>query len=106
MNSFLLNIIVQTIPKVPADEYNDAKLVIKSRKAWKKDIFKYILVFISAIICLFIFDKLPVPYVGNVLVFYGFIGTLGGFFMILRSFMIYKHYYDIFQEDDIKKIED
>lgn len=105
MTSFLLNIIIQTIPKVPANEYQDAKFVVKSRNAWKQDIFEFIMIFITSLICLFTFDKLPIPYVGNILVLYGVFGSISGVIFSFRAYMVYKHYYDIYEEEIIKKIE-
>ena len=43
MNALLLNIIIQTIPKTPANEYEEAKLIVKSIKSWKNDIYTYAL---------------------------------------------------------------
>lgn len=106
MNGLLLTIIVRTIPKIPANEYCKENFIVKSRNAWKKDIYKYLVIFITAIISLFIFDKLPIPYIGTAFIFYGFFGTVGGFFMCLRAYMIYKHYDDIYEEEVVKKIED
>lgn len=106
MHGLLLTVIVRTIPKVPANEYQDSKLVIKSRNAWKKEIQKNLIIMISAIISLLIFDKLPIPYIGIFLMFYGFFGILEGFFMMLRAYVVYKHYYEIYRDEDIKKIEE
>lgn len=105
MSGLLLTIIVQTIPKIPANEYHKAILIVKSRNAWKKDILKYLLVFITALFSLFIFDKIPIPYIGTAFIFYGFFGFLGGIAGAFRAFYVYKHYFDIYEEDVIKKIE-
>lgn len=105
MSSYLLNIIIQTIPKVPANEYQEAKLIVKPRNAWKNDIFKFFVILITALISLFIFDKIPIPYLGNVFVLYGVFGSISGIIFGLRAFIIFKHYFDIFEEDTLKKLE-
>ena len=40
MNSMLLNVILRTIPRVNANEYEDSKLVVKPRNEWRNDIKK------------------------------------------------------------------
>ena len=37
MNSMLLNIIIQTMPKVDANRYEEGRLIVKSRKKWQSD---------------------------------------------------------------------
>lgn len=104
MNSMLLNIIIQTIPKTPANEYEESKLIIKSRKAWKKDRKNYSVLAISAAIAFVLTDKLSIPFIGNLLFTFGVCGFLAGIFFGFRAHVIYKHYFDIYKEEDIKKI--
>lgn len=106
MNSMFLNLIIQTMPKTPANEYQDSKIIVKSRKAWKKDITKYFFIVVTSAISFFLTDKIPIPYIGNFFFLYGICGFLSGVFFCLRAFLVYKHYYDIYKEEDIKKINE
>ncbi len=106
MNSFLLNVIIQTIPKTPANEYQDSKLIIKSRNEWKKDRVKYFALTITAAIVFFLTDKLPVPFIGLFFFLFGIGGFFSGLFFCFRACMVYKHYFDIYRDEDIKKIEE
>lgn len=105
MNLILLNIITKTIPKVPANEFEDAKLIIKPRNDWKNDISKYASIFVVSIIAFFLTDKINLPYVGNIFFFGGLIGSLSGIFFCIRAILVYKYYFTIFREEDIKKLE-
>ena len=105
MNSMLLNVILRTIPKVDANEYEDAKIVVKPRNEWRNDIISYILLFIISLAAFILTDKLPIPYVGTFLFMGGFVGIFGGLLMALRAFLIYKYYFQLFREEDIKKLD-
>ncbi len=59
MNSMFLNVILRTIPRVNANEYEDAKLV----------------------------------------------GIFWGALMALRAILVYKYYFQLFKEEDIKKLD-
>ena len=65
----LLNVILRTIPRINANEYEDSKLVIKPRNEWRNDSFKKenenmkigailsaIIVIVALIICYWKFD--------------------------------------------------
>ncbi len=78
MNSMLLNIIIQTIPKVNAN------------------------LCIAAVI---LTDKVPVPYLGSIFFIGGFFGLIYAALWGLRGYMVYKYYYDIYKEEDLKKLD-
>lgn len=106
MNSMLLNIIIQTIPKVNANQYEDGQLLVKPRKSWQSDYITGFLLCILCIIAIILTDKLPIPYVGGLLFIGGFFGLIYSLFFALRALMVYKYYYDIYKEEDLKKLEE
>lgn len=106
MNSMLLNIIIQTMPKVDANRYEEGRLIVKSRKKWQSDYITGFLLCILCIIAIILTDKLPVPYVGGVLFIGGFFGLIYSLLFALRALLVYKYYYDIYKEEDLKKLED
>lgn len=105
MNSMLLNVILRTIPRVNANEYEDSKLVIKPRNEWKNDIVSYIILFFVSLAAFILTDKLSIPYVGTFLFMGGFVGIFWGFLMALRAIAVYKYYFELFREEDIKKLD-
>jgi hypothetical protein len=105
MNILVLNVIIRTIPKVDANEWEDSKLVVRPRSEWKKEAINDFLIFLVSIIAFFMTDKLPIPYVGTFLFIGGFLGTFYGLILGTRAFLIYKAYYQIFKEDEIRKLE-
>ena len=105
MNTMFLKVIIQTMPKTPANEYRDAQFIVKSREAWKKDRTKYITLLICSVAAFFLTDKFKIPYIGNLFFFFGIFGFLAGLFFSFRAIMVYKYYYDIYKEEDIKKLE-
>ena len=50
MTSMLLNVIIRTIPKVDANEFEDSRIIVKPRSEWKNDIVSYILLFVISIL--------------------------------------------------------
>lgn len=105
MNSMFLNVILRTIPRVNANEYEDAKLVVKPRNEWRNDIASYIILFIVSLIAFIMTDKLPIPYLGTFLFMGGFVGIFWGALMALRAVLVYKYYFQLFKEEDIKKLD-
>ena len=106
MNSMLLNIIIQTIPKVDANRYEDGQIIIKSRSKWKSDAISGLSICILCIIAIIFTDKLPIPYLGSIFFIGGFFGLIYAALWGLRAFLVYKYYYDIYKEEDLKKLED
>ena len=105
MNAMLLNVIIRTIPKVDANEWEENRLVIKPRNKYIKEAINDILIAILSIIAFICTDKLKIPYIGTFLFMGGFFGTFWGTLSSLRAFLIYKVYYQIFNEEDIKKLD-
>lgn len=105
MNAMLLNVILRTIPKVDANEFEDSRLIVKPRKAWKDDIINDILIMLFSIAAFVCTDKLPIPYIGTFLFIGGFVGFFYGLLFCIRASLIYKYYYQIFKEDDINKLK-
>lgn len=106
MNILLLNVIVRTIPKIDANNFEDSRLIVKPRKKWLEDFVNDILIFVSSLIAVVLTDKLPIPYIGTFFFIGGFYGIFHGLIFGIRAFLIYKAYYQIFNEDDIKKLEE
>ena len=105
MNILLLNIIIKTIPKTDANDFEDSHLIVKPRKAWLEDVIKNFLIFLVSIIAFIMFDKLSIPYIGTFFFIGGYYGIFHGLIFGFRALLIYKAYYQIFKEDDIKKID-
>ena len=106
MNSMLLNIIIQTMPKVDANRYEDGQLIVKPRHKWKSDAISGLLICLLCIVAIFLTDKLSIPYVGSILFIGGVFGFLYSAMWGFRGYMVYKYYYDIYKEEDLKKLED
>ena len=105
MTSMLLNVIIRTIPKVDANEFEDSRIIIKPRSEWKNDIVSYILLFVISIALFILTDKLPIQYVGTFFFIGGIVGMLAGAFFALRAILVYKYYFEIFREEDIRKLD-
>ncbi len=106
MTSMLLNVIIQTIPKVNANNYEDGQIIVKSRRKWRSDFITGFSIVAACIIAVIFTDKLPVPYVGSLFFIGGIFGMLYSFLYAFRALMVYKYYYDIYTEEDLKKLED
>ena len=106
MNSMLLNVIIQTIPKVDANKYEDGQIIVKSRRKWKNDFFTGLFLFVVCIAAVVLTDKLPIPYVGGLLFIGGVFGMIYSSLFTLRALLVYKYYYDIYTEVDLKKLEE
>lgn len=106
MNSMLLNVIIQTIPKVDANKYEDGQIIVKSRRKWKNDFFTGLFLFVVCIAAVVLTDKLPIPYVGGLLFIGGVFGMIYSSLFTLRALLVYKYYYDIYTEEDLKKLEE
>lgn len=106
MNSMLLNVIIQTIPKVDANKYEDGQIIVKSRRKWKNDFFTGLFLFVVCIAAVVLTDKLPIPYVGGLLFIGGVFGMIYSSLFTLRALLVYKYYYDIYTEEDLNKLEE
>lgn len=105
MNILLLNVIIRTIPKIDANKFEDSRLIVKPRKEWLEEFINNILIFLFSIIAVILTDKLPIPYIGTFFFMGGFYGIFHAILFGIRAFLIYKAYYQIFKEDDIKKLD-
>ena len=106
MNSMLLNIIIQTMPKVDANRYEDGKIIVKARSKWKSDIINGLVLILICIAAVILTDKIPLPYIGSLFFIGGIFGMLYSFLFTLRALLVYKYYYDIYSEEDLKKLEE
>ena len=106
MNSMLLNIIIQTMPKVDANRYEEGRIIVKPRSKWKSDAITGFSLCLLCIVAIILTDKLPVPYLGGVLFIGGFFGLVYALLFGFRALMVYKYYYDIYKEEDLKKLEE
>lgn len=93
------------IPKKDRNEFDrDENGVIKSKNAWKKDIYTNLVIFIVSVFFVVTMEIIPIPYLG----FFTFIAGIGGLlksvYCIFRALVILKEYDNIFSEDLIKKI--
>ena len=106
MNSMLLNIIIQTIPKTDANNFEDSRLIVKPRQKWKEDGFKGLIILLLCLAAIILTDKVPVPYLGSIFFIGGFFGLLYTLMFTIRGFIVYKYYYDIYKEEDLKKLDE
>ena len=95
------------IPKKDRNEFDrDENGVIKSKNAWKKDIYTNLVIFIVSVFFVVTMEIIPIPYLG----FFTFIAGIGGLlksvYCIFRALVILKEYDNIFSEELIKKIID
>ena len=106
MNSMLLNIIIQTMPKVDANRYEEGRIIVKPRSKWKSDAISGLIICLICIVAIILTDKLSIPYAGSILFIGGFFGLLYAAMWGFRGYMVYKYYYDIYKEEDLKKLEE
>ena len=104
MNTILLNVIIRTIPKINANDYEEARLIVKPRNTWLYDSINKLLLFIFSVLAIVLTDKIRIPYIGTFLFIGGFYGVFYGMIFGIRDFLVYKAYYQIFKEEDIKKL--
>ena len=97
MNSMLLNIIIQTMPKVDANRYEEGQLIVKPRRKWKSDAISGLIICIFCIVAIILTDKLPVPYLGSIFFIGGVFGLIYAAMWGFRGYMVYKYYYDIYK---------
>ena len=62
--------VLKTMPRTDANDFEDSKIILKPRKEWKNDIFKYLSLFLISILSVWLTDKLPVPYAGTLFFFF------------------------------------
>ena len=74
------------IPKKDRNEFDrDENGVIKSKNAWKKDIYTNLVIFIVSVFFVVTMEIIPIPYLG----FFTFIAGIGG---LLKSILFLSHF--------------
>lgn len=102
MNSFLMVLILKTMPRIDANKYEDGKIPVKPRDDWRNDIFNWIIGFAASLVS-FIVLKF-IPYVGVLFFMGGFIGMIMTLMYLLRAIVVYRHYDDLFTKENIDKL--
>lgn len=82
------------------------RYIVKPKKDWKIDIISYSILFVISLLAFILTDKFSIPYLGTFLFFFGFLGMITGGFFTFRAIMVYRHYEDLFKEEDVKKLKD
>ena len=104
MNSWMLCTVLKTMPRTDANDFEDSKIILKPRKEWENDIFKYLSLFLISILSVWLTDKLPVPYAGTLFFFLGIAGFFISCICGFRAIVVYKYYDDLFKKADIDKL--
>ena len=102
MNIYAYYKMLKSTPKVDANNFEGNKYVLKSRATYKNDIFNSVIALVASLVVIFVLSL--IPYVGPVFALIGFFGLLFSIIALVRSSYAYKHYYDLFTEEEIKKI--
>lgn len=102
MNVFAYYKMLKSTPKVDANKYEDSKYILKPREAYKNDIFNSVIALVISLVSIFVLSL--IPYVGPLFTLAGFFGLLFSIMALVRSSYAYKHYDDLFTDEDIRKL--
>ena len=78
------------------------KIEIKPRSHYKQNAINNLLAFVVSIVCFILLSK--VPYAGPVFFLIGLMGSLYSITFFIKALLIYKHYDQIFSEENISKL--
>ena len=104
MNAWMFTLILKTMPRTEASKFEDSQIIIKPRKAWKNDIFKYSAMLVVSLLCFFLLTF--VPYLGPVFFIAGALGAIFSLMFDLRAILVYKNYYELFTKEQIAKLDE
>ena len=102
MNAWMFSVILKTLPKIDANKFEETKVILKPRKEWEMDIWKYSATFIVFLLCFLLLSR--VPYAAPFFFLAGFLGMIFSFLLISRAVIVYKNYDDLFSKDEVAKL--
>ncbi len=95
------------IPKKDRNQFEkEENGLIKSKTAWKKDIYTNLVIFVVSVFFVVTMEVMPIPYLGFFTFIAGVAGLLKSVYCIFRGLVILKEYDKIFSEELIKKLVD
>jgi Na+/H+ antiporter NhaC len=95
------------IPKKDRNQFDkEENGLIKSKTAWKKDIYTNLIIFVLSVFFVVTMEVIPIPYLGFFTFIGGIMGLVKSVYCIFRALVILKEYDKIFSEELIKKLVD
>lgn len=102
MHSYLIAMVLKTMPHIDINQYEDNKIVFKPRNQWKEDCVKFVLLFLVFSAIFFLLSE--IRYIGPLFFLIGFLGMIMSIGYSLRAFFVYKNYDEIFSKQNIEKM--
>lgn len=102
MNSFLMVMILKTMPRIDANEYEDGRIPVKPRDDWRNDIFNWLIAFVASTVSFFVLTH--VPYIETLFFIAGFLGMVLSLMYSFRAILVYRYYDDLFTKENIDKL--
>lgn len=90
------------MPRIDAKDYDEGKIIIKPRDDWRNDIFNWIIGFAASLVSFIVLKY--IPYVGVLFFMGGFLGMVMSAMYLFRAIVVYRHYDDLFTEENINKL--
>lgn len=104
---YIMWIATAMIKKKDRNEYDkEENGVIKSKKAWKKELVMNIYILLICLVCIFGMEFIPIPYVGAILFMCGIYAGLKSIYSIFRAAVVLKVYDQVYSEELRKKLVD
>ena len=95
------------LKKKDRNEYDkEENGVIKSKKAWKKELVMNVYILLICLVCIFGMEFIPIPYVGAILFMCGIYAGLKSIYAIFRAAVVLKVYDQLYSEELRKKLVD
>ena len=104
MNAFAFVRMLKSMPHVDANDFEVNKYAIKSRDGYKNEIFNAAISFALSILSVTVLSL--IPFAGPFFFLGGLLGGTITAMWLYNAIYAYRHYYDLFTEEDIKKIVD
>ena len=102
---YIMWIATAMIKKKDRNEYDkEENGVIKSKKAWKKELVMNIYILLICLVCIFGMEFIPIPYVGAILFMCGIYAGLKSIYAIFRAAVVLKVYNQLYSEELRKKL--
>ena len=95
------------LKKKDRNEYDkEENGVIKSKKAWKKELVMNVYILLICLVCIFGMEFIPIPYIGAILFICGIYAGLKSIYAIFRAAVVLKVYDQLYSEELRKKLVD